>query len=76
VYLAEISETFAEVLVGLIGLEARNLVDAGGTIAAEHAPLHVGDDLDYWEHRLEQAVDQDQQIPETDREAIIRARRG
>ncbi|MGA7415917.1 MAG: hypothetical protein WBW33_35930 [Bryobacteraceae bacterium] len=32
--------------------------------------------VDYWEHRLEQTVEEDQNIPETDREAIIRPRRG
>jgi putative restriction endonuclease len=66
----------AEVLIGIIGPEARILVSAGPARSAEHSPLHVGDDLDVWEHRLEQGVEQDQSMPETDREAIIRARRG
>jgi putative restriction endonuclease len=76
VYLAEISDTFAEVLAGLIGPEARDLVSTAEARAAEHVPFQVGDDLDYWEHQIEKRVEQDQQIPETDREAIIRARRG
>jgi predicted restriction endonuclease len=43
----------------------------------DQAAAHpTGDDLDYWEHRLEQAVAQDVSIPETDREAIVRSRRG
>ena len=38
--------------------------------------MKLTDDLDYWEHRLEQDVVQDASIPDTDRAAIIRARRG
>jgi putative restriction endonuclease len=76
VYLAEISGNFAEVLIGLIGPEARNMVTAVAARAAVNHPLQIGDDLDYWEHRLELSVEKDQRIPETDGEAIIRARRG
>jgi putative restriction endonuclease len=76
VYLAAIPDTFAEVLAGLIGPEARNLVVAAEARATEGTEPQVGDDLDYWEHQIEQVVERDQQIPETEREAIIRARRG
>jgi putative restriction endonuclease len=77
VYLAEISPTFAEVVAGLIGQEARLVVTgAGQTAEVARDPLHRSDDLDYWEHRLEQTVERNTNIPETDREAIIRARRG
>ena len=64
----------AEVLGGLVGAEWQAL---GATSTAPSAsPLQANDDLDYWEHRLEQAVAGDDSIPETDRQAIIRARRG
>ena len=43
--------------------------------AANVMPISA-DDLDSWERRLEQAVVDDPSIPETDRLAIIRARRG
>jgi hypothetical protein len=43
---------------------------------AADAPVVTGDDLDVWEHRLEERVAADTSIRETDREAIIRARRG
>ena len=76
VYLAEIPDVFAEVLAGLIGSEAQSLVMVGQSRAAVHTPLQVGDDLDYWEHQIEQVLEQDQRIPETEREAIIRSRRG
>jgi len=77
VYLAEISQAFAEVVVGLIGQEARLVLSGAGQLAATSTdPLHVADDLDYWEHRLEQSVEQNDTIPETEKQAIIRARRG
>ena len=76
VYLAEITWTFAEVLIGLIGPEAKMLVAAQATAAAAAKPMQVGDDLDYWEHQLEQVVERDDRLLETTREAIIRARRG
>jgi len=52
------------------------VVTSGAESTGQATPLHVGDDLDYREHRLETTVEQDQSIAETDREAIIRARRG
>jgi hypothetical protein len=39
-------------------------------------PFKTGDDLDLWEHRLEERVAADTSIGDSDREAIIRARRG
>jgi hypothetical protein len=77
VYLTEISSAFAEVLAGLIGQEARPLTSAVGVAGAtEGNRIKTGDDLDIWEHRLEERVVADTSIGDTDREAIIRARRG
>jgi putative restriction endonuclease len=76
-YLAEISQDFAEVLGGLIGDEVRPLIAATSldTVVGDfRAP--TGDDLDVWEHRLEEQVQSDASVRETDRDAIIRARRG
>lgn len=76
-YLTEIPQGFAEVLVGLIGEEARILLSRPVEAAPmESNPMVSGDDLDVWEHRLEQQVEKDRSVPETDREAIIRARCG
>jgi hypothetical protein len=44
--------------------------------SAADEQIVTGDDLDVWEHRLEERVAADTSIRETDREAIIRARRG
>jgi hypothetical protein len=77
VYLTEISRDFAEVLAGLIGEEVRSLVVRSDTDARlESNEVATGDDLDLWEGRLEQQVRSDENISETEREAIIRARRG
>ena len=75
VYLAELPETFAEVLAGLIGSEATRVVHQ----AAEISPAQVigaPDDLDFWERRIEEKIEADPRIPETDRQAIVNARRG
>ena len=72
VYLTELTSAFAETLAGLVGTEAEPLM--GGV--AVGAPMQTNDDLDWWEHRIENRIECDTAIPPTDREAIIRARRG
>ena len=75
--LTEIPQGFAEVIVGLIGEEARLLLSRPVEAARVEAnPMASGDGLDVWEHRLEQQVEKDRSVSETDREAIIRARCG
>ncbi len=77
IYLTELSPSFAEVLGGLIGNEVRPLL-AGGVVdaAVENGKIVTGDDLDVWERRLEEQVETDISVTETDREAIVRARVG
>jgi len=74
VYLAELSPTFAQVLAGLIGTEAeaivsmsvdRNLITSAQTKGIEE-----------WEDHLQQDLKQNPEIPETDKTALIVARRG
>lgn len=77
IYLTELSQDFAEVLGGLIGEEVRSLMAATAAGAAiEKGKIVTGDDLDVWESRLEQQIETDGSVKETDREAIVRARRG
>ena len=77
IYLTEICQDFAEVLGGLIGEEARSLIAAAETgVAVQDGRIVTGDDLDVWERRLEEQVETDTSVRETDREAIVRARRG
>ena len=77
VYLTEISQDFAGVLGGLIGEEANGLIVPAGSVRNfEGGKIVTGDDLDVWERRLEEQVEADTTVRETDREAIVRARRG
>ena len=71
VYLAEVPAALAELLIGLIGQEAALVA----SMAAGVKPT-PGDDLDLWESKIEQEIDADTAVPETDRLAIIRARNG
>src|SRR5882757_11141668 len=71
VYLTEVPAPLAEVLMGLIGAEVEPIARS-----ADAAMPVSADDLDSWERKLEQGVADDAAIPETDRLAIIRARKG
>ena len=71
VYLTEVPQALAEVLLGLIGEEAAVIV----LRSAEVLPAPA-DDLDAWEAKIEQRVNADDSIADTQREALIRARRG
>jgi hypothetical protein len=72
VYLTELPPSLAETLAGLVGEEAQALI---GSFSVG-APMQTTDDLDWWERRIEDSIERDATIPATDREAIIRARRG
>jgi hypothetical protein len=71
VYLTELPEALAEVLLGLVGSEAMPIVQAAGAVTPVAA-----DDLETWESRMEQKVADDRSIPDTQRLALIRARKG
>lgn len=71
IYLAEIPDLLAEVLFGLIGPE----VDAIRAVGAAVQPVPA-DDLDAWEVKIERGIEEDTTITETDRLALVQARRG
>ena len=71
IYLTEVPTTLAEVMVGLIGLEATAIPAQAGLIS----PI-VPDDLESWESLLEQKIEADTTIAETQRQQLIRARKG
>jgi putative restriction endonuclease len=75
-YLTEINERFAEVLGGLIGEEARLLMTSSERSSPTSNLIPIADELDAWERRLEEKVQSDNSVRETDRESIIRARCG
>jgi putative restriction endonuclease len=74
VYLAALPQNMAEVLVGLIGPEAQLVMQEASLVNTTVPP--AGDDLDLWEHKLENLVLRDPTIQPTEKESIIRARRG
>lgn len=71
VYLTELPRSLADVLMGLIGDEIAPIA-----LAARGLKPVPADDLDLWESKLEQEVDDDPRIPETERLALRRARIG
>ena len=74
VYLTRVPDRLAAALVDLLGAEARELVL--GYRVAEEAPTASAIGLVEWEeHELSQ-VQADTTLPETDRQAIVLARRG
>jgi hypothetical protein len=76
VYLTEVPLPFAEVLIGLIGKEAA-LVSDRVARSTPQTPMQVENaDLEMWEHHIESNIESDSQLPETEREALIVARRG
>ena len=77
VYLTEISTAFATTLFGLIGYEANQVADVGHT-SSQLNRLNVTPEptLEDWEHRIESSIQTDQRLDETERRALILARRG
>ena len=71
IYLTEISTAFAQALVDLIGQDVKNIM-----MLAHETKQVTSDDLDLWEQKLEQEVINDTSIAETDRLAIVLARKG
>jgi len=75
VYLTELSIELASALLGLMGHDARTIID--GNRVAENIGAELGDSLySEWEDSLEDSIKADTKIPETERLAIIVARRG
>jgi putative restriction endonuclease len=71
IYLTELPATLAETLMGLIGDEVAPIA-----VAARDVKPVSADDLDFWERKLEQQLIDDPTVRETERLALIRARKG
>lgn len=69
VYLAEVPVALAEALLTLLGPEARALADSSVAPATT-------DSVAEWEDRIEDAVRASADIPETERVALVKSRRG
>jgi hypothetical protein len=76
VYLTRLPDRFATALIDLLGAEARNLVM--GYYVAEEQPTYAssGAGLAQWEEHELQQVKTDTTLGETERQAIVLARRG
>jgi putative restriction endonuclease len=75
-YLTEISEPFAETLLGLIGAEAATTIARAALSDVTIAIQSANADVELWEHHIEDTIESDSRIPETERQALIIARRG
>ena len=76
IYLTELSPQFAEVLISLIGRQAEELAQATVQQPALIRPPAETADMEVWEHHLEQTIEEAEDIPKTERESLIIARRG
>ena len=75
IYLTEVRAPLAETLIGLIGAEAIVLARRSATLNLEESVQTQNADMEVWEHHIEAAIESDSR-PDTDREALIVARRG
>lgn len=75
VYLTALPERLATALIGLIGFEARQLVQ--GNLVQDQPALDLAvPDILRWEDHVTDTIRAAREIPETEREAVILARRG
>jgi len=77
VYLTEVTTSFANALLALIGNEAASVADTAQKVgAADRASPAPEVDVEVWEGRLEEEIERNTAISNTEREALIKARRG
>jgi hypothetical protein len=77
VYLTEIGHGLAATLFSLIGAEAYRVADVGLHISRIERDSPAPElEIDEWERRVELAIDADEGIPQTQRTALVLARRG
>jgi putative restriction endonuclease len=77
VYLTEIGRELAWALFTLIGAEAQQVADVGeGVSRVERDSPAPERDIEEWERRVETDINTDAAIPQTERTALVQARRG
>jgi len=77
VYLTTVSPTLAGHLFALIGREANQTRETAEAVShAERSTPSPERDIEEWEERLEVQIELDTQITDTDRQALVMARRG
>lgn len=77
VYLAEISSGFAAILFAAIGSEVNAVAEAAKAMNVTEFAVPARDlDIEDWEQRVEVAISEDRSIADTERQALVMARRG
>ena len=78
VYLAEVPQTMAEVLGGLIGSEFKILQQGALAVVTDEKTRASAEaeEVQAWEDHLAKEIEQNPSLPETDRLSLIMARRG
>ncbi|MGA2608965.1 MAG: HNH endonuclease signature motif containing protein [Terriglobia bacterium] len=76
VYLAEVPAIMAELILQLIGPEASRIMAQAGQTNDTISAQMINGDADMWEHHLEQEVAWNPRLDDTERGALILARRG
>ncbi|MGH8202063.1 MAG: HNH endonuclease [Steroidobacteraceae bacterium] len=77
VYLTEISRGLAWALFALIGTEANRVAEVGQQVSQFERDSPAPErDIEEWERRIETTIDTDGAIPQTERVALVQARRG
>ena len=76
VYLAAVPELMAHALLGLIGREAELIRGAAARVPVFEEQRPETADLELWEHHIEQTLESQPDLADTDRETLIVARRG
>jgi hypothetical protein len=77
VYLTQVSAGLASALFALIGNEASSVADVGSEISKIERDSPAPErDIEEWERRVEVAISTDTAIRETERSALVQARRG
>ena len=77
IYLTQISPVLASELFSLIGAEVNRVAEAGREVSRVERDSPAPErDIEEWERRIEVAIDTSATIPETERTALVQARRG
>lgn len=78
VYLTRLSMEFAEVLIGLIGQEAQNII-LQQVVYATNVSTIIGEDrkgINEWEEAVQGQISADTSIAQTEKDALVKSRRG
>ncbi len=76
VYLTRVPELMAHAIMGIIGIQAEAIARTAMTEVGPPEAQSYKSDLEIWEHHIEQTIEKAPDIPETDRQSLIIARRG